>query len=67
MSEPRITLKGDLALFAMRLLAAMEEHGECLAHVDARRPDALRWRVGAFGGWEKPHRENPPPIDGSRQ
>ena len=63
MTEPLITLRGDLALFAMRLLAAMEEHGEYIVHIDARRPDALRWRVGAFGAWEKSHRVAAQPID----
>lgn len=65
MSEPRITLKGDLALMAMRWLALIEERGECVLHIDARRAGALRWRVADLGGWERPHRKEGASIDGT--
>jgi len=64
-TEQRITLKGDAALLAMRLLALMKERGECVVHVDCRRADAPRWRVLDAGPWERPHREDAGPIDAS--
>lgn len=54
MTEHRITVKGDTALLVMRLLSLLEERGECVLHIDSRRP-GLRWRELQPGLWEKAH------------
>jgi hypothetical protein len=63
MTEPRITLKGQPALLAMRLLSLIDQGGEFTIQIDARRRDALRWRPLQSSPWERQHQENTAPID----